>query len=145
MTCWTFCFNFLSNRKHRIALNEQTSAWQNVSADVPQGFVLGPILFLIYTNDLLCNFSPKAKLSPDDTSLSTVTHDINASANERNDDLLKISNWAFQWGWVSIPIQVNRLKKSFLLENWIMWQILLWFLIMLTFWNVNLTNSEAGY
>ena len=33
----------------------------------------------------------------DDKSLFNVTHDINASANEQNNDLKKVSNWAFQW------------------------------------------------
>ena len=37
------------------------------------------------------------KQATDDKSLFNVTHDINASANELNDDLKKVSNWAFQW------------------------------------------------
>ena len=92
--------SFLSYRKQReqrVLLNGQTSEWQNVTAGVPQGSILGPLLFLIYINDLSGDLSSKAKLFADDTSLFSVTHDITTSANELNNDLKKISDWAFQW------------------------------------------------
>ena len=89
--------SFLSDRKQRVLLNGQTSEWRNVTAGVPQGSILGPLLFLIYINDLSGDLSSKAKLFADDTSLFSVTHDITTSANELNNDLKKISDWAFQW------------------------------------------------
>ena len=58
---------------------------------------MGPLLFLIYINDLSGDLSSKAKLFADDTSLFSMTHDITTSANELNIDLKKISDWAFQW------------------------------------------------
>ena len=87
----------MSNRKQRVLLNGQTSEWRNITASVPQGSILGPLLFLIYINDLSGDLSSKAKLFADDTSLFFVTHDITTSANELNNDLNKISDWAFQW------------------------------------------------
>ena len=92
--------SFLSDRKQReqrVLLNGQTSEWQNVTADVPQGSNLGPLLFLIYIIDLSSELSSKAKLFPDNTTLFSVTHDITTSANELSNDLKKISDWAFQW------------------------------------------------
>ena len=90
-------FDFLRNRKQRVTLNGQSSSWTNINAGVPQGSILGPLLFLIYINDLPDGLSSNAKLFADDTSLFSVVHDINTSAIELNSDLKKINDWAFQW------------------------------------------------
>ena len=84
--------DFLSDRKQRVVLNGQKSTWENVNAGVPQGSILGPLLFLIYINDLSGDLSSKTKLFADDKSLFNVAHDINISANELNNDLKKVSN-----------------------------------------------------
>ena len=77
-------------------LNGQNSLWTNVHAGVPQGSILGPLLFLININDLLDNLTRNAKLFADDTSLFSVVHDVNTSAKNLNDDLKKVNDWAFQ-------------------------------------------------
>ena len=89
--------DFLNQRKQRVILNGQFSIWKNVSAGVPQVSVLGPLLFLIYINDLTEGLSTNAKLFADDTSLFSVMHDIQTSANNLNKDLERTSNWATQW------------------------------------------------
>ena len=58
--------------------------------------ILGPLPFLIYINDLQISLSSDAKIFVNDTFLFYVTHDVNPSANELNNDLAKIDNWAFQ-------------------------------------------------
>ena len=85
-------FDFLSDRKQRVVLNGQKSTWKNVNAEIPQDSVLGPLLFLIYINNLSDGLSSNAKLFADDTSPFNVAHDINTLANELNNDLKKASD-----------------------------------------------------
>ena len=89
--------NYLSNRLQRVVLNGQTSPWRPVLAGVPQGSILGPLLFLIYINDLPNRLKSNAKLFADDTSLFTIVKDKNESANILNNDLSLISRWAYDW------------------------------------------------
>ena len=89
--------NLLYQRKQRVVLNGQHSSWTNVEAGVPQGSILGPLFFLIYINDLSDGLTANPKLFADDTSLFSVVHNTNSTANDLNSDLMKISNWAFQW------------------------------------------------
>ena len=89
--------DFLRNGKQRVLLNGQVSDWSDVRAGVPQGSILGPLLFLIYINDLSEGLSANTKIFANDTSLFSVIHDSNTSALELNSDLAKINRWSFQW------------------------------------------------
>ena len=89
--------DFLKDRKQIVVLNRQNSPWVNVEAGLPQGSILGPLLLLIYMNDLSENLVSNPKLFADDASLFSVIFDKDLSANNLNDDLNRINNWAFQW------------------------------------------------
>ena len=62
--------DYLSNRKQRVVINGKFSTWKCIQAGVPQGSVLGPLLFLVYINDITNNLSCRTSLFADDTSLS---------------------------------------------------------------------------
>ena len=80
--------SFLNHRCQRVVINSQHSEW------VPQGSILGPLLFLIYINDLPDNLNSLVKLFADDTSLFSTVHDPTLSAKILNDTLSRISEWA---------------------------------------------------
>ena len=89
--------NYLENCEQRVVLNGQTSVWRKIKSGVPQGSVLGPLLFLIYINDLPDGITSICKIFADDTSLFTKVLDINECTNKLNTDLKKITTWAHQW------------------------------------------------
>ena len=72
-------------------------------AVVPQGSILGPLLFLIYINDLPNGLKCNAKLFADDTSLFTIVRDKNESTNVLNNDLSLISKLACDWKMLFNP------------------------------------------
>ena len=61
--------SYLSQRKQRVLYANSTSSWSNISAGVPQGSVLGPLLFRVYINDIIDNINSEIRLFADDTSL----------------------------------------------------------------------------
>ena len=71
--------------------------WTNISAGVPQGSVLGPLLFLIYINDIACFLESKCFLYADDTSLFEIVDDPSLSAAKLNSDLESINVWSNKW------------------------------------------------
>ena len=86
---------FLHQKKQRVVLNGQHSSWTNTG--LPQVSILGSLYFLIYINDISDGLTSNPKLFADVTSLFSVVQNINSTANDLNSDLIKISNWVFQW------------------------------------------------
>lgn len=88
--------NFLSLRKQFTIVNNSSSPSSYVSSGVPQGSVLGPLLFLIYINDLPTNISSHIRIFADDCMLY---RPINCPNDHSilQDDLNTISNWCSTW------------------------------------------------
>ena len=95
--------DFLSCRKQRVVLNGQHSSWDNVTAGVPQGSILGPLLVLINVNDLYNDLFSNCKLFADDTPLFTVVNNIHTSATILSQDLSAVTNCPFQWKAIFNP------------------------------------------
>ena len=91
-----FFQNYLNN-KQRVVLNGSHSSYSIIKSGVPQGSVLGPLLFLVYINDLERNIKSNIKFSADDTMLFSIVKDPALSANNLNYDLDIIQQWAHQW------------------------------------------------
>ena len=89
--------DFLKERKQSVVLNDKSLYGKNINAGVPQGSILDHLLFLIYINGFTKSLTANTKLFADDTSLFSVVHDTQTSANDLNNDLEIINNWAFQW------------------------------------------------
>lgn len=89
--------NYLSGRTQRVVINGQTSSSQNTYAGVPQGSILGPLLFLIYVNDIKDGIVSNIKLFADDTSLVKQIDDISDCFQTLNSDLVTLNTWAQQW------------------------------------------------
>ena len=88
--------SFLTDRKQRVIVNGVMSGWQSVTSGVPQGSVLGPLLFLIYINDLPEFLNCTVKLFADDTKLYS---EIMCNGNELalQDNIYESCNWTNKW------------------------------------------------
>ena len=102
-TLLDFFDNYLSKRRQRVVLNGKESSWMDIKAGVPQGSVLGPLLFLIYINDLTDNIESDMRLFADDSSLFTCVNGVNSTHEKIVKDLQTISNWGHQWKMVFNP------------------------------------------
>ena len=89
--------NYLSDRKQRVVLNGSSSSYYPIESGVPQGSVLGPLLFLIYINDLEKDIKSKIKFFADDSMLFSIVHDPATTAAELKHNLDIITKWAHQW------------------------------------------------
>ena len=92
-----FIESFLSDRYQRVVLNGQTSTWNKIKAGVPQGSILGPLLFLININDLPSELCCSAKLFADDRSLFSAVENVNETTTNIHRDLENKNKWAQQW------------------------------------------------
>ena len=101
--------DYLSHRKQAVVFKGFKSEYLTVEADVPQGSVLGPILFLIYINDITLDISSVIKRFADDTSMYKSSNHDNTRLQLLNQDLDKISKWTSKW-----KVLFNSLKTKLL-------------------------------
>ena len=86
--------NYLTNRKQYVNFNGIMSHTCTLRYGVPQGSVLGPLLFIIYTNDFQeCLASSKCIMFADDTTVYKTGSNIKNLFNLMNDDLSSVDQW----------------------------------------------------
>ena len=89
--------SYHSVRRQRVVLNGQISDWAPVEAGVPQGSILGPLLFLISINDIAQRTGCSIRLFADDTSLYIIVECPDQAARILNAVLRAISAWPVDW------------------------------------------------
>jgi len=89
--------SYLSQRSQRVSIGNISSQTRIIHSGVPQGSVLGPLLFFIYINDLpLNNESTNTDLFADDATMYTSSSDTEVIQMRLNSDLIRVQNWAQQ-------------------------------------------------
>ena len=88
--------DFLYGRKQRVLVGDQKSQWSDVKSGIPQGSVLGPILFAIFINDIPNGLKSLVKIFADDTKCYRATRDVNDNITLQ-EDINNIYNWSEMW------------------------------------------------
>ena len=85
--------NFLTGRRQLVAVNGVASSWADVLSGVPQGSVLGPLVFVVYINDLPEEIDTMVRMFADDTNIF-----VDASSEDNRialqADIIRLLNWA---------------------------------------------------
>ena len=98
--------DWLSNREQRVVINGTSSDWRSVTSGVPQGSVLGPLLFIIYINDLDLGLVSKISKFADDTKMG-INADSEATVKQLQEDLKRIGEWSEKW---QMPFNLDKCK-----------------------------------
>ncbi len=93
---WIWIADWLKDREQRVVLLGSNSKWTRVKSGVPQGSVLGPLLFLIYINDIDDSVCSKLLKFADHTKVFSVVSTKN-DIDRLQQDLLNLCNWSQDW------------------------------------------------
>ena len=89
--------SFLIGRSQRVVLRGSHSSWTQVKSGVPQGTILGPILFIMYVDDISTGVSSTVKLYADDTKLYREIENIPDDTHVLQSDLFRLTEWCKTW------------------------------------------------
>ena len=103
--------DFLKNRTQKVMVNGAGSEWENVTSGIPQGSVLGPILFVIYINDLPDTVESDSYLFADDTKIFRIIKGEDYK-EILQDDFTKLEEWSGKWLLKFHPEKCKHMKIS---------------------------------
>ena len=106
--------NYLSNRSQTVVLRGACSSRKSIKAGVPQGSILGPLLFLVYINDIVEDIHCKIRPFADGTRLYIIVDNPAEAAQMLNSDMEKINQWAKRW---LVSFNQQNLNLSYSLEK----------------------------
>jgi len=95
--------DFLANRIQRVCINNCFSDWSVVSSGIPQGSVLGPVLFTIFINDLPTDINSFMKIFADDTKMYNIIN----NSHVLQEDLNTLVCWSKKW---LLPFNIDKCK-----------------------------------
>ena len=103
--------SYLTNRKQRCQIRNSFSSERLIKCGVPQGSILGPLLFLLYINDLPhCLTKTKPRLFADDTNLTASANSMTDLEAAVNSDLENLRKWL-----IANKLSLNVAKTEFIL------------------------------
>ena len=89
----TWMKNYLTNRNQYVAIDQTNSEIETIPCGVPQGSILGPLLYLIYVNDVQSSTSAQILSFADDTTITVSSNNINTLMQKANSSLSDINTW----------------------------------------------------
>ena len=88
--------SFLSNRRQKVVINGESSSWRDVLSGIPQGSVLGPVLFTCYVNDMPETVQSMTRMFADDTKVFAQCN-TQEQCQQLQTDLNTLQDWADKW------------------------------------------------
>ena len=89
--------SYLSNRFQRVTYLGGISDWFKILAGVPQGSILGPLLFLLFINDIVREINSNIRLFADDNTIYIIVDFSDSAAQILNIEFDRIAHWAAMW------------------------------------------------
>ena len=105
---------FLTNRKQRVVIGRTVSEWLEVLSSVAQGSVLGPLLFIIFINDLRDVLKNFCQIYADDSKIIAALDETELCENHMQNDIRSLEKWCNDW---SMKLNVKKCKIMHLGKN----------------------------